>query len=129
MNDAPLKIFVYGTLMRGLSRHHFMSDGRFEGEATAKGRLISLGEYPALLDGSGTVRGEVYSFGDLPAALDVLDDVENFDPANPESSEYVREARRVALDDGEEVGAWLYVYNRLRESAPIIPSGDWRRQS
>ena len=128
MNDAPLKIFVYGTLMRGLSRHHYMSDGHYEGEASAKGRLISLGEYPALLDGAGTVRGEVYSFDDLPAALDVLDDVENFDPANPESGEYVREARRVVRDDGEEIRAWLYVYNRPRENAPIIQSGDWRRQ-
>ena len=60
MKDEPSKVFVYGTLMRGLSRHHYMSDGRFEGEASAKGRLISLGEYPALLDGAGTVRGELY---------------------------------------------------------------------
>lgn len=129
MNDSPLKIFVYGTLMRGLSRHHFMTDGRFEGEASAKGRLITLGEYPALLDGAGTVRGEVYSFDDLPAALDVLDDVENFDPTNPDASEYVREVRDVVLDGGEKMCAWLYVYNRPRENAPIIPSGDWRRQS
>jgi gamma-glutamylcyclotransferase (GGCT)/AIG2-like uncharacterized protein YtfP len=129
MNDAPLAIFVYGTLMCGLSRHHFMSDGRFEGEASAKGRLISLGEYPALLDGAGTVRGELYSFDDLPAALDVLDDVENFDPANPEESEYIREARRVVRDDGNQIRAWVYIYNRPVENAPIISSGDWRRPS
>jgi gamma-glutamylcyclotransferase (GGCT)/AIG2-like uncharacterized protein YtfP len=127
MNDAPLMVFVYGTLMRGLSRHHFMSDGRLKGEASAKGRLISLGEYPALLDGAGTVRGELYAFDDLPAALDILDDVENFDPANPEHSEYVREVRRVERDDGEQIRAWLYIYNRPAEDAPIISSGDWRR--
>ena len=128
MNDEPLAVFVYGTLMRGLSRHHFMSDGRFEGEASVKGRLISLGEYPALLDGAGTVRGELYSFDDLPAALDVLDDVENFDPANPEESEYIREVRRVDRD-GTQLRAWLYIYNQPAENAPIISSGDWRRPS
>src|SRR5450755_3289468 len=111
MNDEPSMIFVYGTLMRELSRHHYMSDGHFEGEATAKGGLISLGEYPALLDGAGTVHGELYSFADMPVALDVLDDVENFDPANPEGSEYVRDARRVRRDDGTALSAWVYVYN------------------
>lgn len=122
-------VFVYGTLMRGFSRHHYMSDGRFEGGASARGRLISLGEYPALLDGDGTVRGELYSFDDLPVALDVLDDVENFDPANPEGSEYIRDARRVRRDDGVEISAWVYVYNLAAGSAPVIPSGDWRRRA
>jgi gamma-glutamylcyclotransferase (GGCT)/AIG2-like uncharacterized protein YtfP len=128
MNDAPVAIFVYGTLMRGYSRHHLMSNGRFEREASAQGRLISLGEYPALIDGSGVVRGELYTFDDLPVALDVLDDVEDFDPANPERGEYVREMRRVSRDDGSESLTWIYVYNRPAGDAPIIPSGDWRHQ-
>lgn len=127
MSNEPSIVFVYGTLMRGLSRHHYMSDGHFEGEASIKGRLISLGEYPALLDGADTVRGELYSFDDLPVALDVLDDVENFDPANPEGSEYVRDARSVRRDDCTDILAWVYVYNFATGSAPIIPSGDWRK--
>jgi len=129
MSNEPLLVFVYGTLMRELSRHHYMSDGRFEGEASAKGRLISLGEYPALLDGAGTVRGELYSFDDLPVTLDVLDDVENFDPANPEGSEYVRDARRVQRDDGTDLMAWVYVYNLPPGTAPLIPGGDWRKRA
>jgi|HubBroStandDraft_2_1064218.scaffolds.fasta_scaffold1401279_1 gamma-glutamylcyclotransferase (GGCT)/AIG2-like uncharacterized protein YtfP len=129
MSDAPVRVFVYGTLMRGCSRHHHLSDGRFDGEATADGRLISIGEYPALIDGAGSIRGELYAFEDVPAALDVLDDVEDFDAANPEGSEFVREARRVCRDDGTELIAWLYVYNRPRGPAPIIPSGDWRKRS
>ena len=119
-------VFVYGTLMRGLSRHHYMNGGRFEGEAAADGRLISLGEYPAFVDGSGTVRGELYTFDDLPAALDVLDEVEEFEPADPDASEYVRDARIVRHVDGTQLLAWLYVYNRSREDTPFIESGDWR---
>jgi gamma-glutamylcyclotransferase (GGCT)/AIG2-like uncharacterized protein YtfP len=129
MSDAPVRVFVYGTLMRGCSRHHYLSDGRFEGDASADGRLISLGEYPALIDGAGSIRGELYTFTDLPAALDVLDEVEDFDPAKPDGSEFVREARRVRRDDGTEILAWLYIYNQRRGSAPIIPSGDWRERS
>jgi gamma-glutamylcyclotransferase (GGCT)/AIG2-like uncharacterized protein YtfP len=129
MSDAPLLVFVYGTLMRGCSLHHFLSDGRFDGEAVADGRLISLGEYPALIDGAGRIRGELYTFSDLPAALDVLDDLEEFDPANPEESEFVRDARRVRRSDGTELLAWLYIYNQPRGTAPIIPSGDWRQRS
>jgi len=127
MTDAPLRIFVYGTLMRGLSRHRLMNGGRFEGEASAVGRLISLGEYPALIDRAGTIRGELHTFDDLPTALEVLDEVEGFDPADPEGSEYVREARRVLRDDGTEVFAWLYVYNRPTKGAQVISSGDWRK--
>jgi len=102
-----------------------MADGHFEGEASAKGRLISLGEYPALLDGAGTVRGELYIFDDLPAALDALDDVENFDPSNPEGSEYIRQVRIVTRDDGPQIPAWVYVYNRSVGTAQVIKSGDW----
>src|SRR4029077_17121994 len=106
MSDAPVRVSVHGTLMRGCSRHHYLSDGRFDGEATADGRLISIGEYPALIDGAGSIRGELYAFEGLPAALDVLDDVEDFDAAIPEGSEFVRDARRVRRDDGTELMAW-----------------------
>ena len=129
MSDAPVLVFVYGSLMRDCSLHHFLSDSRFDGDASTDGRLISLGEYPGLIDGAGTVRGELYAFTDLPAALDVLDDVEDFDPANPEGSEFVRDFRRVQRNNGTEDLAWLYVYNQPHGSAPIIPSGDWRKRS
>ena len=122
-------VFVYGTLMQGFAGHHHMSGGRFEGDAAADGRLISLGEYPAFVEGSGTVHGELYTFDDLPAALDVLDEVEEFDPADPDSSEYVRDARTVRRGDGTQLLAWLYVYNRPHEGALFIESGDWRAPS
>jgi gamma-glutamylcyclotransferase (GGCT)/AIG2-like uncharacterized protein YtfP len=129
MSDAPVRVFVYGTLMRGCSRRHYLSAGRFDGDASTDGRLISLGDYPALINGAGTVRGELYTFTDLPAALDVLDEVEEFDPTNPEGSEFVRDAQRVRRDDGTELLAWLYIYNRPRGTAPIITSGDWRQRA
>lgn len=122
----PQLIFVYGLLMRGLELHHHMESGTFLDEGSTSGVLVSLGNYPGLIDGAGTVRGEVYRFDDLPAALDVLDDVEEFDATDPDASLYLRVARPVKMDDGRDVTAWTYVYNQECAGAPRIESGRWR---
>jgi gamma-glutamylcyclotransferase (GGCT)/AIG2-like uncharacterized protein YtfP len=127
MTDAQ-HVFVYGLLMRGCSLHTHMEAASFEGTATVRGELLSFGRYPGLVNGSGTVRGEVYRFHDLAAALDILDDIEEFDPTDPEDSLYVREVRDATMDEGGVVRAWVYVYNGLTDGAVKIPSGDWRTQ-
>lgn len=59
-------IFVYGTLKRGCSNHHFMAGQKFAGEArTAPGfRLFDLGGHPGMVvypeDHDG-VAGEVWA--------------------------------------------------------------------
>ena len=127
--SEPEFIFVYGLLMRGLELHHHMEAGTFVAAAATKGTLVSVGRYPGLVDGSGAVAGEVYRFADLPAALDVLDDVEEFDATDPQASEYLRVSRPVKLDDGREVIAWLYLYNRAVKGLPVIKTGDWRKRA
>ena len=122
-----LKAFVIGFLAMGAAVSAAHARGMTE--CTMKYNLKGWSAFYKTAGGAGTIRGELYSFEDLPAALDVLDDVEEFDPANPEGSEFVRDARRVRRDDGTELSAWVYVYNQPRGSAPIIPSGDWRKQS
>jgi gamma-glutamylcyclotransferase (GGCT)/AIG2-like uncharacterized protein YtfP len=122
----PELVFVYGSLMRGFDLHHLMKAGELLGAGAVDGTLVSLGRYPALVDAPGRVRGEVYRFDDLAAALDVLDDVEEFDPADPENSVYVRAARQVALDGGSDVIAWVYVYHRDAAGLPRVSGGDWR---
>jgi gamma-glutamylcyclotransferase (GGCT)/AIG2-like uncharacterized protein YtfP len=125
----PQFIFVYGLLMRGFELHHHMEAGTFVGEGQTDGVLLSLGSYPGLIDGAGSVRGELYRFNDLPAALDVLDDVEEFDATDPDASLYLRVARQVRLDDGRDVAAWTYLYNRTANAAPRIKDGHWRAAS
>jgi gamma-glutamylcyclotransferase (GGCT)/AIG2-like uncharacterized protein YtfP len=122
----PESVFVYGSLMRGLELHRHIEFGTFVSQGTTKGVLLSLGRYPGLVDGDAIVRGEIYRFADLPAALDVLDDIEDFDATNPDGSMYVRVARPVMTDDGQEVISWLYVYNQPTQGAVPIQSGDWR---
>lgn len=125
MAQAQL-VFVYGSLMRGLDLHHLMESGTYAGEGTVRGTLVSLGRYPGLIDGGGSVRGELYRFDDLPTALDVLDDVEEFDPTDPDKSPYVRVTRPVTTSDGAQVEAWLYLYRGAAKDAPRIAGGDWR---
>ncbi|MBV8282045.1 MAG: gamma-glutamylcyclotransferase [Candidatus Eremiobacteraeota bacterium] len=109
-------VFVYGLLKRGFSLHHHMAQGVFAGTATVQGALCSVGQYPGLVEGAGMVRGEVYRFADIAIALEVLDEIEEYDPSNPEQSEFVRRVRPATFDaDKRVVQAWCYVYNRIRK--------------
>ncbi len=82
MKTGTKLIFVYGTLKRGCSNHHFLTDQEFIGEArTVPGfRLHELGGHPGLvpnaLDRDGVV-GEIWAVDE--AALGRLDGLEGLD--------------------------------------------------
>jgi|HubBroStandDraft_1064217.scaffolds.fasta_scaffold55445_2 gamma-glutamylaminecyclotransferase len=72
-------LFVYGTLKRGLSNHHFLEGQAFVGEAeTAPGfALYGLDAYPGMVAGADNapgVTGEVWSVDD--ECLAQLDELE-----------------------------------------------------
>jgi gamma-glutamylcyclotransferase (GGCT)/AIG2-like uncharacterized protein YtfP len=75
-------VFVYGTLKRGGSNHHFMASGSFAGNAqTPPGfTLYEIAGYPGMVREEGDregVRGEVWSVDDeCLADLDVLEGLE-----------------------------------------------------
>lgn len=77
--SAEKLIFVYGTLKRGGSNHHFLASQKFLGAAhTAPGfRLYALGGYPGMVakpDDRDGVTGEVWSVGaDALVRLDALE--------------------------------------------------------
>jgi gamma-glutamylcyclotransferase (GGCT)/AIG2-like uncharacterized protein YtfP len=131
-SDAPVRsdsdcVFVYGSLMRGFDLHHHVASASFVSTATVPGALYLAGAYPGMVEGSGTVHGEVYRFDDVAVALEVLDEVEEYDPLDAPSSEYVRVLRSARLDkDGSELLTWLYLYNRDVKGLVRIKSGDWR---
>lgn len=113
-------IFAYGTLMRGESRHPVLGSAgpvRIVA-ATAQGRMINIGPYPAVLEGDETVHGEYCEFEDMADLLPRLDGIEG--------SEYRRERVTVALDGGEEAEAWIYLWNGTLQDGPRIVSGSWR---
>ncbi len=119
MNGAT-RVFVYGTLLSGEPNHRVLAGAELLGEARTEPAfdLVSLGAFPAMIPGGSTaVVGEVYVVdrGTL-AALDHLEGHPRF---------YRR--RRVRLEDGEEVLAYL-LSREQAHGRPKITSGNWRHQ-
>ncbi len=83
-----LKVFVYGTLMKGMSRAHKLVNSDCMGMAIMTVELFDLGSFPALLPGDGTVFGELYEVTE--EALQSLGWVESYDENAPDDSLYLR---------------------------------------
>lgn len=124
---GPLWVAVYGSLMRGLGGVERLEIGdrmRFIGPCLLEGELFDLGDWPGMRPGGGRIVGELHALLD-PDVLRVLDAFEDYDPADPRGSLYLRE--RVPLIHPEGTSAWTYVYNRIPDASARIPGGDWRR--
>lgn len=127
-------LFVYGTLLSGLSNHHHLAGATYLGEARIQAALFDMGEYPALsLQGAwalplGPVLGELYQIE--PTQWQGLDDLEEVDPESIENSMYLRVPIQVAWQYPEgvqNVAAQVYVYNWSLAGRPRIEDGDFRR--
>jgi len=114
-------LFVYGTLMRGESRHRHLERETFvaDVQSAAGYRLYVAGDYPALVENAegGSVVGELWLVSD--AALRDLDDVEGV-----EEGLYARRRVRL-LPPHADVVAEGYVY--LESVAGMAEIGrSWR---
>ena len=112
-----MRVFLYGSLMRGEPAEWRMAGCEFveEAETTAGFALLDLGDYPGMIRGGpGTVTGEVWEVP--PQALPGLDEYEDHPVL------YLRQ--EIVLANGSRVQAWLY----CDPEAPAlsIPSGNWR---
>jgi len=122
-------LFLYGTLLPHLAPRVIapvVAKLRRVGKASVRGALYRLGGFPgAILDegADGHIHGTVFELPDDEGVLGALDDFEEFDPRNVETSQFVRRLHPVTLASGEELRCWIYVYNREVGSAPRIPSG------
>ena len=119
-SDCSIRVFVYGTLLRGQPNHRLLKGAVFIGDARTEARfeLVDLGPFPAMTGGGVTrVVGELYVVdASTLSALDRLEGHPRF---------YRRQRIRV-----ENAGA-AYAYLVTAEQArglPVIASGDWRQQ-
>ena len=116
------EVFVYGSLLRGLSNHPLLQ--RYEAvyvgaakTAEAGFTMRSLGAFPAVSrGGENEIRGEVYRVN--AAGLLALDRLEG----HPDF--YRRSSVRVAVA-GLVRQVWTYLLDP-DAGRPVIPSGDWR---
>lgn len=124
-------LFVYGTLRMGIyspmdklmSLHcQHMSEARFQGN------LYDIAGYPGVTDSNTTenyVYGEVFRVQRAKQLWPKLDHYEHCSNAFPRPYEYVRKKRPVLLTNGENLQAWIYLFNWKTGGLLKIPSGDY----
>jgi gamma-glutamylcyclotransferase (GGCT)/AIG2-like uncharacterized protein YtfP len=122
MNPGQTLLFVYGTLKRGGSNHHFLTDQKFVGEArTVPGfRLYELGGFPGMVakpDDLDGVTGEIWAVDD--EALVRLDALEGLDEG------LYRRAAVPLLPPFADQGIEGYLYNRTVKNRREL-GGEWR---
>ena len=116
-------VFVYGTLMEGMSRHSEMQDGcTLVCEVTVQGNLYHISDYPGLVAGNGTVQGELYRASDMFQIIQRLDWIEGAGGTDPL---FNRVIQQVNTERGK-VWAYTYHYAKSTDSFDKIVSGNWR---
>ena len=132
-----MRFFFYGTLMAGSGNpvaKFVHGKLRVLGPAQTRGVLYGVPDpdewYPALLPGEGIAQGMLYEACDSFTAADLarLDAFEDYDPARPQTSLYIREALVVTGADGVEDLAETYRFaGPLPAGSHPIVHGDFRR--
>lgn len=124
-------LFVYGTLVSAAGHPNgarLSGEARLVGAASIPGRLYRVGWYPGLVEteaGSERVHGEVYALDDPGRSLVWLDGYESIVPGDEVNSEYARVERVVRLASGQEVTAWVYLYQRDVAGLEVVADGQW----
>lgn len=138
LQPTPVRrLFVYGTLMRGESRQHFLR-GSTVAPAQLDGMclldLAEYGDYPGMrrvadVPSDACVHGELVELDgkEAPAVLRRLDEVEDFFGYDDLLSTTPRSMyERTLCEVGGEL-AWTYIL-RPGYEGPRIDGGDWRRR-
>jgi len=111
-------LFVYGTLKRGYTNHHYLSGSKFLGRATTKDKFALYSDgIPYLLKHPpvSRIKGELYEVDEETLKrVDVLE-------GHPHA--YRREKIQVIIENGDEVEAWAYFYPHTR--GKLIRSGEF----
>ena len=109
-------VFVYGTLKRGYSNHHWMGQAVYTDTAhTADQYVLYARTYPCMMRGPPTyhVEGEIYVIDDaILANLDILEGYPSL---------YTRDVIDVVRSSGERVKAWAYFCNEPEGN--MLPEG------
>lgn len=129
-----MKLFVYGSLMRGFWNNRLLDGARLVGEAVTPGSMISLGAFPGVKTHSTwkdnpVVYGELYKIDD--AILARCDRLEGYRGPDDPHNFYVRKIVPVAtLSDKEplNIEAFIYEWNgdNTKYYYETIKSGNWR---
>jgi len=122
----PEYLALYGSLMRESDVQDKIGVRElldYVGPCTLRGELYALGDWPGMIEGDGQVAGELYRVRDVKA-FRATDELEHFDPGQPDGCKYLRRAVRLAQPD---LDAWTYIYNWPLKREPHVEHGSWSR--
>lgn len=129
-----LPFFVYGTLLPEQPNHTLIVHA-IESLTAAilhGAVLYDIGGVPMLSDSAeNSVRGALITIDKTKyeSVIRQLDALEQFNPAQPGRSLYLRETRSVIRPDGSAIAAWVYI-GRPAYLAGLAPiGGDWLQYS
>jgi gamma-glutamylcyclotransferase (GGCT)/AIG2-like uncharacterized protein YtfP len=128
-----LPFFVYGTLLPDQPNYFLWGSDIIATESAAfpDGKLYDMGYYPMLVTAvslNKKVQGMAVTVesAHYEAVMQRLDELEGYDPEQPEESGYQRQVVEVVLADGRSQQAWAYLGNAtLVQGKPMVPNGDW----
>ena len=114
------RIFVYGTLRRGMRQHSMLSGAMFRGLSKTEPAftLLDAGAWPAAISGGQTsIGGEVYNLpGEQLEALDAYERHPHF-------------FRRFHVVLADTRLAWMWVYiSDIEPHWQFLPDGCWRKE-
>jgi len=120
------KVFVYGSLLKGLGNHRLLADSTFLGEDNTKPEflMVDLGWFPGIIEDIDgvSIKGEVYEVSN--DTLSWLDSLEGYRPSSPSFGLYNR--KQIDTKFGK---ALVYIYNhsgKVFTSDKLVKDGDWR---
>lgn len=111
----PEPLFIYGTLHPDRAPAEIAAAARRlvpYADGTIYARMYNFGAYPGVVldETAPPVQGHVFTVPDAET-LAALDAYEDYRPADPDSSLFLREKAVVTLDDGSHLSCWVYTYN------------------
>ncbi len=131
--DKHEYLFVYGTLRKqfGNELHKIIAkNSKYKGMASYQGQLYMVAEFPGIVPSehsSDQVVGELYRINYPEKVIGLLDDYEEYNPADEENSLYVRRKIEVQCEDKVR-SVWGYIYNRPVDDLERIASGDFLKR-
>jgi len=121
MSSERHLLFIYGTLRKEGTAHHYMESAEFKANGTISGRLVHVEQSPGLIPCDDQhVIGEVYLIDDT-----LLQQLDRYEGCHVSPPLYLRQEIEVQIDTGEIVNAYKYVFKNLKPEHQPIPHGDW----
>lgn len=126
--ESPMRLFVYGTLLRGMERQGALRSSTYRGLGLVRASLCDLGPFPGLVAGRDQdVVGEIWDVDEK--TVETIDAIEGHDNQDPTNSLFLRAPATITrLATGTPARVEAYWFNRiLPTEARIIHHGCYRR--